>query len=67
MLPECRTPDTTFAIPTFDVTPSDVEGFVEELWEFQSAFHAASLCVGYRLDHALGVLINGGATITALR
>ena len=39
MLPECRTPDTTFAIPTFDVTPSDVEGFVEELWEFQSAFH----------------------------
>ena len=39
MLPECRTPDPTFAMPTFDVTPSDVEGFVEELWEFQSAFH----------------------------
>ena len=39
MLPECRTPDPTFAIPTFDVTPSDVEEFVEELWEFQSAFH----------------------------
>ena len=38
-LPECRTPTPTFAIPTFDVTPSDVEGFVEELWEFQSAFH----------------------------
>ena len=39
MLPECRTPDPTFAIPTFDVTPSDVEGFMDELWEFQSAFH----------------------------
>ena len=39
MLPDCRTPDATFAIPTFDVTPSDVEGFVEELWEFQSVFH----------------------------
>jgi hypothetical protein len=28
--------------------------------------HAASLFVGHHLDHALGVLINGGATITAL-
>jgi hypothetical protein len=27
---------------------------------------AASLCVGNRLDHALGVLINGGAPIAAL-
>jgi len=26
-------------MPTFDVGPSDVEGFMEELWEFQSAFH----------------------------
>jgi hypothetical protein len=24
MLPECRTPGPSFAIPTFDVTPSDV-------------------------------------------
>jgi SRSO17 transposase len=39
MFPDCRTPDTTFAIPTFDVIPSDVEGFLEELWEFQSTFH----------------------------
>jgi SRSO17 transposase len=39
MLPVCRTPDETFAIPTFDVLPSDVEGFVEELWDFQAAFH----------------------------
>lgn len=39
MLPECRTPDTTFAIPTFDLVPSDVEGFMDALWEFQSAFH----------------------------
>jgi SRSO17 transposase len=39
MLPECRTLDKTFAIPTFDVIPRDVEGFAEELWEFQAAFH----------------------------
>lgn len=39
MLPACRTPDETFAIPRFDVLPSDGEGFVEELWEFQAAFH----------------------------
>ena len=39
MLPDCRTPEPTFAIPTFDVIPSDVEGFLEELWEFQSTFH----------------------------
>jgi SRSO17 transposase len=39
MLPDCRTQDTTFAIPTFDVIPSDVEGFLEELWEFQSTLH----------------------------
>jgi SRSO17 transposase len=39
MLPECRTPDPTFAIPTFDVTPSDVEEFGEALWECQSALH----------------------------
>src|SRR5215471_2001068 len=25
--------------PTFDLVPSDVEGFMEELWEFQSTFH----------------------------
>jgi hypothetical protein len=39
MLPDCRTQDTTFAIPTFDGIPSDVEGFLEELWEFQSTLH----------------------------
>jgi len=39
MLPACRTEGTGFAIPPFDVVPSDVEGFMEELWEFQSAFH----------------------------
>jgi SRSO17 transposase len=26
-------------MPTFDVVPSDVEGFMEELWAFQSTFH----------------------------
>jgi SRSO17 transposase len=39
MLPACRTAGEGFAIPTFDVVPSDVERFMEELWEFQSTFH----------------------------
>src|SRR5438552_13813633 len=39
MLPACRTEGEGFAIPTFDVVPSDVEGFLDELQEFQSAFH----------------------------
>src|SRR5215468_1974831 len=39
MLAACRTAGEGFAIPPFDLVPSDVEGFMEELWEFQSAFH----------------------------
>lgn len=39
MLPACRTGGEGFAMPTFDLVPSDVEGFMEELWEFQAAFH----------------------------
>ena len=39
MLPACRTAGEGFAIPIFDVVPSDVEGFMEELWEFQATFH----------------------------
>ena len=39
MLPACRTEDDGFAIPTFDVIRSDVEGCMDELWEVQSAFH----------------------------
>jgi SRSO17 transposase len=39
MLPACRTDDVGFAIPTFDIVPSEVEGFIEALWEFQSTFH----------------------------
>jgi SRSO17 transposase len=39
MLPVCRTDDAAYTIPTFDVVPGDVEGFMDELWEFQSAFH----------------------------
>ncbi|SRR6266545_859922 len=39
MLPACRTAGEGFAMPTFEVVPSDVEGFMEELWAFQSAFH----------------------------
>src|SRR5438132_11335471 len=39
MLPACRIGGEGFAIPTFDLVPSDVEGFMEELWEFQATFH----------------------------
>lgn len=39
MLPDIRTQDAAFSIPTFDLVPSDVEGFMDELREFQSAFH----------------------------
>jgi hypothetical protein len=39
MLPACRTDHEGLTIPTFDLVPSDVEGFMAELWEFQSAFH----------------------------
>jgi SRSO17 transposase len=39
MLPACRTDGEGFAISPFAIVPSDVEGFIEELWEFQSAFH----------------------------
>jgi hypothetical protein len=39
MLPACRTGGEGFAIPTFDLVPSDVEGFREERWAFQSIFH----------------------------
>jgi hypothetical protein len=38
MLPACRI-EEGFSIPTFDVVPSDVEGFMDELREFQAAFH----------------------------
>jgi SRSO17 transposase len=39
MLPACRTDCEGFAIPTFDIVPSDVESFIDELWEFQALFH----------------------------
>ena len=39
MLPIGRTEGEGFAIPTFDLVPSDVEGFMDELQEFQSIFH----------------------------
>ena len=40
MFPRCRTADEPFVIPPFDVQVSDVEGFMDELQEFQSIFHA---------------------------
>ena len=42
MLPVCRTASAGFAIPTFVLLPPDVEGFPEELEEFQSAFHVGN-------------------------
>ena len=38
-VPSRRTTGEGFAIPTFEVVPSDVAGFMDELWEFQSTFH----------------------------
>ena len=57
MLPACRTEGEAFAIPTFDLTPSDVEGFIEELWEFQSVFHdgfARSEARAHFFDYMVG-------------
>lgn len=39
MLPACRTEGESFSIPTFDVVPNDVEGFMDALQKFQAAFH----------------------------
>ena len=39
MFPACRTQSDVFSIPTCDVVPRDVKGFMDELREFQSAFH----------------------------
>src|SRR5216683_166645 len=38
MLPVCRTPDDVYAIPPFEVTCHDVEGFLDELHEFHTLF-----------------------------
>jgi len=39
MLPAWRTGGEEFALRTFALGPSDVEGLMDALWEFQSAFH----------------------------
>ena len=59
MLPAWRTAGEGFAIPTFDVGRSDVAGFLEALWEFQSAFHdcfARSEPRAYFFDYMVGQL-----------
>jgi SRSO17 transposase len=59
MLPACRTAGEGFAIPSFDVVPRDVEGFMEELWAFQSVFHdcfARSEPRAYFFDYMVGQL-----------
>jgi SRSO17 transposase len=57
MLPRCRTVGEPFVIPTFDVQVSDVEGFMDELQEFQSVFHdcfAWSEARAHCLDYMVG-------------
>ena len=57
MLPVCRTAGEGFAIPTFDLVPSDVERFMEELWEFQAVFHdcfARSEARAHFFDYMVG-------------
>src|SRR5262247_570538 len=57
MLPACRTAGEGFAIPSFDVVRRDVEGFMEELWAFQSVFHdcfARSEPRAYFFDYMVG-------------
>ena len=49
MLAACRTNGEGFAMPTFDLVPSEVEGFMEERWELQSVFHD---CVARREPRA---------------
>src|SRR3989442_12792427 len=57
MLPACRTGGEGFAIPTFDLVPSEVRGFMEELWEFQATFSdclARSEPRGHFFDYMVG-------------
>jgi SRSO17 transposase len=39
MVPACRTEGDRLTLPTFDVVPTDVEGFMAALQEFQATFH----------------------------
>ena len=39
MLPACRTEGDCTAMPAFDMVPSDVQGFMDELRTFQASFH----------------------------
>lgn len=40
MLPESRTSDEGFALPRFELTPRDVEGFLDELQTFHDHFRS---------------------------
>jgi SRSO17 transposase len=40
MLAACRTQQTPDVQPNFDLTGADVEGFVDQLYEFHQAFHS---------------------------
>lgn len=63
MLPACRAADEGFTIPYFNVVPSDVTGFMEELWEFQATFHdcfARSEPRAHFFDYMVGQLAAPG-------
>ena len=69
MLPACRTGGEGFAIPPFDLVPSDVEGFMEELWAFQSTFHdcfARSEPRAHFFDYMVGQCSNPTASFNSL-
>jgi SRSO17 transposase len=57
MLPRCRTAGDPFVIPAFDVQVRAVEGFMDELQEFQRVFHdcfARSEARAHGLDSMVG-------------
>ena len=44
MLASCRTEGELFTIPTFDLTPHDVDGFLDELQLFHDQFRHCFVC-----------------------
>jgi len=57
MRPACRTAGEGLAMPTLDVVPSDVAGFMEARWALQSAVHdglARSAPRGHGFDSRVG-------------
>ena len=47
MLPAHRTEGEVFSIPQFDLTPRDVDGFLDELQAFHHQFRDYSIFAGF--------------------